>query len=31
MAVVIPPGYYLKGFYTDKQGRVRPIVVRIGK
>lgn len=27
--IAIPPGWKLKGFYTDKQGRVRPILVRI--
>lgn len=29
MAIVVPPGWRLKGFYTDKQGRIRPILVRV--
>lgn len=29
MAVIVPPGWKLKGFYTDKQGRIRPILVRV--
>ena len=31
MMVKVPPGWYLKGFYRDQQGRIRPILARIGK
>jgi hypothetical protein len=29
IAFEVPSGWKLKGFYTDKQGRIRPILVRI--
>lgn len=29
MPFIVPPGWKLKGFYTDKQGRIRPILVRV--
>jgi hypothetical protein len=29
--IIIPKGWYLKGWYTDRLGRKRPILARIGR
>lgn len=29
MPIIVPPGWRLKGWYTDSQGRIRPILERV--